>query len=116
MHELSIALSILDVVEEQRQQLGSPHVVTIYLKIGPLSGVLPDALRNAYELARAGTPLSDATLRIEDSPIVMLCPVCQAERAVESPQTLCCIECGAAAYDVISGRELEVCGLEIESP
>ena len=66
MHELSIAMSILDAAEEEAENHGGGRISAIYLKIGALSGVVPDALTAAYELARENTGLSDCRLVIEE--------------------------------------------------
>jgi hydrogenase nickel incorporation protein HypA/HybF len=113
MHELSIALSILDLVaEEAERQRG--RVAAVHLKLGPLCGVVKEALVSAYDLAREGTPLAGAELVVEEVPVVAYCPACAAERALASVQELCCPACGAATPELVSGRELEVIALEIE--
>ncbi|HWB86599.1 MAG TPA: hydrogenase maturation nickel metallochaperone HypA [Bryobacteraceae bacterium] len=66
MHELSIAMSILDAAEEEAENHGGGCVSAIYLKIGALSGVVPGALTAAYELARENTSLSECRLVIEE--------------------------------------------------
>ncbi len=68
MHELSIAMSMIDVAEEEAATRGSQPVTAIYVKIGALSGVAPDALSAAYELARENTDLANARLVIEQVP------------------------------------------------
>jgi hydrogenase nickel incorporation protein HypA/HybF len=113
MHELSVALAILDVVAEEAQRLGAARVEVVHLKMGPLSGVVKDALLGAYELAREGSGLDESRLAIEEVPIQMRCEVCAETRRVRSLQELCCEVCGAAAKNFISGQELEVTGLEI---
>lgn len=112
MHELSIALGIVDIAAEQGQRQRG-RVVAVHLKIGPLSGVVPDALRSAFELAREDSPLAGAELVIEEIPVAAYCPACAAERAVPFPE-LCCPNCGTPTPDVVRGRELEVVALEIE--
>ena len=114
MHELSIALSILDVVEEEVERRGGPRVQAIHVKLGPLSGVVKEALLSAYELAREQTPFSESRLVFEDMPIVIFCSKCQAERPVHSVQWFCCAQCDTPATDVIHGRELELAALELE--
>jgi len=120
MHELSIALSILDLVEEEAEQRGSEwgqasRVVAVHLKLGPLAGVVKEALVSAYEIAREGTPLARTELVIQEVPIIAYCPACSAERALASALDLCCPACGGPTSRIVSGRELEVVALEIES-
>ena len=114
MHELSIALSLLDLVAEEADRRGG-HVVAVHLKLGPLSGVVKEALVLAYDLAREGTPFAGAELVVQESPLVAYCRSCAAERTLASVQELCCPACGAPTPDVVSGRELEVVALEIET-
>ena len=114
MHELSIALSILDLAAEEAERHGG-RVAAVHLKLGPLSGVVKEALLAAYDLAREGSGLEGAALVIEEVPLVAYCPACAAERTLPSPQALCCPACGGPTPDVVSGRELEVVALEIES-
>lgn len=66
MHELSIAMSILDAAEEEVENRGGARVAAIYLKVGALSGVVPNALLAAYELARENTALCDCRLVMEE--------------------------------------------------
>jgi hydrogenase nickel incorporation protein HypA/HybF len=114
MHELSIALSILDMAEEEAEKRGNVRVLEIHLKLGPLSGVVKEALLSAYELARETTPLGEAVLVIEEVPVLVHCPTCQTTRAVVSIQELCCAECGTPSPEVTSGRELEVVAMKIQ--
>jgi hydrogenase nickel incorporation protein HypA/HybF len=115
MHELSIALGILDIAAEEAERHGGGRVAAVHLRLGPLSGVVPEALRSAFDLAREGTSLAAAELVIEEVPLRVFCPVCAAERAPPSVWRLCCPDCGAPTPEVIRGRELEVVALEIES-
>ncbi len=66
MHELSIAMSMIEVAEEESASRGETSVAAIYVKIGALSGVDADALTAAYELAREHTALSQCRLVIEE--------------------------------------------------
>ncbi len=115
MHELSIALSILDVAAEEAERQGGGRVAVIHLRLGPLSGVVKDALVSAYELAREGSGLNGADLVIEEVPLVARCPACAELRTLASPAQLCCPACGSPTPDVVSGRELEVFALEIDA-
>jgi hydrogenase nickel incorporation protein HypA/HybF len=114
MHELSIALSILDVAAEEAERHGG-RVTAVHLRLGPLSGVVKDALVSAYELAREDTPLARADLVVEEVPVVAYCPACAAEQPLAAVLDLCCPACGAPTPKIVRGRELEVIALELES-
>jgi hydrogenase nickel incorporation protein HypA/HybF len=113
MHELSIALSILDVVEEEMERQGGAPVEAIHVRLGPLSGVVKDALLSAYELAVEQTAFEHSRLIIEEVPIAIYCAKCEAERTVHSAQCLCCVECDTPASEVLRGKELELAALEL---
>lgn len=113
MHELSIALSIIEGVEEEIARRDGARVATVHLKCGLLSGVVKEALLFSYGLACEGTALDGSTLQIEDMPVVLFCPACGQERPAVSFQNLCCAACGAASADIRSGRELEIVALEL---
>lgn len=113
MHELSIAVSIVEVASEEAES-HDLEVVAVRLRLGPLSGVVKEALLFSFEIARAGSRVENARLEIEEMPITVYCPQCQAVRGVESIQRLCCKVCGTASADLRSGRELEVVGLEVQ--
>jgi hydrogenase nickel incorporation protein HypA/HybF len=114
MHELSIALSILDLATEEAERRGGAVVHGIHLRLGPLSGVIKEALLSAYEVAREGSLLAEAQLVIEETPLLAHCPTCRTTKAVVSVQQLCCSDCGSPTPQLLSGRELEVVALEIQ--
>jgi hydrogenase nickel incorporation protein HypA/HybF len=114
MHELSIALAVLDVAAEEAGRRGG-RVVAIHLKLGPLSGVVKEALVSAYDLAREGTPLGGTELVVEEVPVVAWCPACAANCTPPSVLEMCCPVCGTPTPEVVGGRDLEVVALEIES-
>ena len=114
MHELSIALSILDAAAEEAQKHGAVRVRAVHLQLGALAGVAKEALQSAFALAKGEAGLPDADLVIEEIAVRIHCPRCRADRAVASLQDFVCAECGAASAEVVQGRELQVTALEIE--
>ena len=113
MHELSIAVSIVDGALEELQRRGAHEATAIHLRLGPLSGVDKDALMFSYSLASQETGLAGSRLVIEDVDVVILCPSCHAERPVRSFPVLVCAECGAPGERVVHGDELEITAMEI---
>jgi hydrogenase nickel incorporation protein HypA/HybF len=113
VHELSVALSLVEVACEKVAILGNPRVDAVSVRIGPLSGVVKEALSFCFEAASQGTPLEGARLEIEDVPLIVFCPNCSAERQLASIQHLRCPVCGQPTPDVCGGRELELTALEV---
>ena len=114
MHELSIAMSIVEMAEEESDQRGGARVNAVHLKLGRLAGVVKDALLSSYELACEGSGVQGSRLVIEEVPIVVYCPKCDAPRAIDSVQWFVCPECQSPVSEVIHGRELQVFALEIQ--
>jgi hydrogenase nickel incorporation protein HypA/HybF len=114
MHELSIALSIVEMAEEESDKRGGASVNVVYLKLGRLAGVVKEALLASFEMACEGTSLAGARLEIEEVGIEIYCSVCKSPRALESMQWFVCPECKNPVDQVLHGRELQVIALEIE--
>lgn len=115
MHELSVCLALLDKVQQIAAEHGATRVTRIELKLGPLSGVEAPLLENAYPLAVAGTIAEAAELSIEVVPIRVLCSQCGAETDAE-PNKLICGACGDHRTRVVSGEDLLLQRVELETP
>lgn len=112
MHELSIAMSIVDMAQEEAERRGV-KVDAVHLELGPLSGVVAEALLFSYEMACGGTRLEGSHLVIKKVPIEVYCPACEAKKNLTSMQWFCCPECGTPTSEVIHGKELAITGLEV---
>ncbi|MFZ0770659.1 MAG: hydrogenase maturation nickel metallochaperone HypA [Candidatus Sulfotelmatobacter sp.] len=114
MHELSIAMSIIESAQEESDRRGGVRVSAVHLKLGALSGVVKEALLGSFEIACEGTPLKGARLVVEDVPVLIFCQSCQMQRPISSVQLFCCAECGTPSGDLVQGKELEMVALEVE--
>ena len=112
MHELSIAMSIVDMALEEavRREVA---IDAVHVELGPLSGVVAEALLFSYEIACNGTALEGSRLVIKEVPIEVYCPACDAQKTLSSMQWFCCPECGTPTSEVIHGKELLITALEI---
>ena len=115
MHELSVCQSLLDQVESIARAHGATRVERILLRVGPLSGVEPALLQNAYPLAAAGTLAEHAELVIEPAAVRVHCSECGAESDA-APNRLLCGSCGGWKTRLISGDELLLANLELSIP
>jgi hydrogenase nickel incorporation protein HypA/HybF len=113
MHELSIALSMIELATEEAERHAGARVNALHIRLGPLSGVVKDALLFSYEVACQGTRLEGSQLLIEEVPVVIYCRECQTERQLESVQRFCCPVCGTLSSEVVRGRELEFVAMEL---
>src|SRR5438094_498605 len=107
MHELSIAQSLIQLVEEQVRTSPAPvRVVRVTVRVGEASGVVAAALRSAFPAAAAGTVANGAALVLEPVGLAAWCGTCEAEREVSGPFRLVCGVCGARMPRLVRGREL----------
>ena len=113
MHELSIAMGIVEAATDEAQRRGV-QVTAVHLRLGALSGVVKDALLFSYEVACQDTPLAGSRLLVEDVPVIIFCPQCKDKRVLTSVQSFTCPECGTPTMDIRQGKELEVFALEVE--
>lgn len=113
MHELSIAIDLLEAAREEAQRRGV-RVKELHVKVGALSGVVKEALVCAYDIAACDSPLAGTTLRIQDVPVTIVCESCGETRTLSCiSRGLICPQCGTAGR-VVAGRELELVALEVE--
>lgn len=115
MHELSVCLSLLEQVERIAAEHRASRVERILLRIGPLSGVEAELLRNAYPLAAAGSIAEDAVLDIEPAPVRVRCNTCGAETDALANRLLCGA-CGDWQTRLVSGDEMLLANLELTLP
>jgi len=113
MHELSIAMGIVEAATEEAQRRGV-QVSAVHLRLGALSGVVKDALLFSYEVACEGTPLAGSKLIVEDVSVVIACPKCNDNKTLTSLQSFACPDCGTPTMNIVRGKELEVFALEVE--
>lgn len=112
MHEFSIMQSALELAEQKARASGATLIHRVGIRIGALSGVVPDALRFAFEGLKPGTVAESAVLEIEEVPAVAWCPVCAAEFEVKDLNYEC-PRCHRPSGELRKGRELDLALLEI---
>ena len=76
MHELSIAVSLVDAICEELPKLGDVSIRSVRIRVGALSGVVPDALTFAFDVAADGSRVAGARLDIEATAGSDFGPVC----------------------------------------
>lgn len=112
MHELSIMEDALLQAFERTQRAGARRVHRVKMRIGEISGVAPDALRFAFDVATRDTPADGAEFELEVVPVKCRCRSCGSDF---QPDGLIyeCPTCQALSSDVLQGREIELTSLEV---
>lgn len=112
MHEVGVMQQALDMAVDNARRSGGEKIHRMTLRIGDLSGVVPDSLSFAFEIITQGTMAEGAELAVERVPALCYCPVC--ERMYEPPIPLLdCPTCSQPSADIRQGREIDLTSVEI---
>lgn len=112
MHELSLAMRLVALVEEEASRAACTSVSTVTIRLGVLSCVEPASLQLAFLAARRNTIAAAAQLVIESVPAQAACLSCQTSVEVTQRASPCPC-CGSFALVVSGGDELRLSRLEV---
>jgi hydrogenase nickel incorporation protein HypA/HybF len=112
MHEIGIVQNTLELALKTAKDSGASRIHSLKLRVGAMTGVVPDALQFAFEALRQGTIADNAELVVETVPVNAWCANCQLEF---EPGDLMgeCPRCNTPSADLRGGRELELASMEI---
>jgi len=118
MHEMSLALNLLDIIRQEMAKHGATRLLKVRLKYGQLATLEPAAMTFAFEAATMETDLAGAAFELEKVPLIMACSACKHEFSPDPDANLLltpCPRCGEDfGHSIISGRELILDYLEAE--
>ena len=114
MHELAVCQDIIAQVENIAREHKAQAVYQVTVEIGPLSGVEAALLKAAFPIASAGTLAENAKLEINDIPVKVKCRSC-GETSAATTNNLTCRHCGNWQTDVISGDEMLLKRIELDT-
>ncbi len=113
MHEFSITMNVLNIVEENAKKLNAKIVHEIEMDIGELSGVDYDALEFAMQYTKKSELLEKAKLVINKIPAKARCQTCKHEFEIYDFYTAC-PECNNFKHDIFQGKELKVKAIKVD--
>jgi hydrogenase nickel incorporation protein HypA/HybF len=113
VHEASIALDLIRVAETVALENGGGKILSLTVRIGQWSAVVPEALHAAFPACAEGTLLAGARLSIQLVPGVGLCPL-HGRVELNLQRGLRCPVCDAPTPELWQGDELELDELELE--
>jgi len=114
MHELAITQSLLQVALDKAGEAKAGRIRSIKLRIGRLSGYVPEAVDLNFRMLAPGTMAEGAALEIEWVPLRCRCKGCGGEYDA-TPDDFTCPSCRAADFAIISGREMFIESMEVET-
>jgi hydrogenase nickel incorporation protein HypA/HybF len=113
MHEMSIAMSIVDAVVGNAEKEGAVRISGIELLVGKLAGIEAESLKFCFSAAAKGTLAEDAALTIEEPEGIGECGEC----GMRFPVTFYyaeCPKCRSLRIHIISGEEFKIQSITIE--
>ena len=114
MHEMSLAESVVEIVANAAGREGARRINTVWLEIGVLSCVAPDALRFCFDAVARGTPVEGARLEIVTIPGEGVCDACAQTSGMSALYDLC-PHCGRPGMQPSRGTEMRVKEIEVGS-
>ncbi len=112
MHEVSIMTEAMRVAVESAHAAGAGRITVLRLRVGTMSGVVPDAMRFAWDVVSRDTIAAGARLEIESVPAAGWCATCRAEFACADFFNEC-PRCHHVSGEMRRGRELDIASVEI---
>jgi hydrogenase nickel incorporation protein HypA/HybF len=113
MHELSIVVSLFEILEEKAEEQKAEKIVVVKLQVGALSGVVPEFLETAFDIYKKATIADTARLEIEKVPLKIQCQKCHTEMVIDD-FIFICSKCGSRELKTLSGTELLLEKIEME--
>ncbi len=113
MHELSIVASLFEILEEKAKEQKAKKILSVKLKVGALSGVVPEFLETAFDIYKKDTLAAESKLEIEEVPLKIRCQRCGAE-IVKDDFVFICEKCDSRELKTLSGTELLLEKIEME--
>ena len=115
MHEVSIALGMIEELKRIALENNAQKVTCVKLKIGKMSGIVTDSLIFAFDAVKLEHPiLSSATISIEEVPLVYECTKCRKTFETDSLAFPSCPFCESYSLKLISGEEQNIENVELE--
>ncbi len=112
MHELSIAMGIVKIAEDETSKANANEVIKIELVVGVLSGVEIDSLEFVWSSAVKDSVLEKAELKIIKILGKGKCADCDTEFEMENIYDVC-PNCSSNFKGILQGKELKVKALEV---
>jgi len=113
MHEMSLCEGVLQVLEAESKKANFSKVKTVWLEIGELSSVEPDAMLFSFEVVTRNTLADGATLNIIRTPGAAWCMHCAKSVSIKQRFDEC-PDCGGHQLQVTTGDEMKIKELEVD--
>lgn len=112
MHEMGIAMQILNIVQQSLPPGEPVRVKAIHIRAGKLTAIVPASLSFCMEVVSKGTVAEGAEMIFIEVPVRVECDQCGEETEIEKPP-FACASCGSDRVEIIAGREMVIESIEV---
>ncbi len=113
MHEMSLCEGVLQVLQTEAKTQGFNKVIAVWLEIGDLSSVEPEAMLFSFDVVTRNSLADGAKLNIINVPGNAWCMQCSKTVTVKQRFDEC-PDCGSYQLQVTGGDEMKIKELEVE--
>jgi hydrogenase nickel incorporation protein HypA/HybF len=113
VHEVSIMEEAVRMAVDAAKSSGARRVRTLRLRVGALSGTVPEAMRFAFDVVCRDTLAEGSSLEIETVPAACWCASCRAEFECADFMNEC-PRCRNLSGELRRGRELEIAAVDLD--
>lgn len=113
MHELPITQSIVKISCEEALKHDVKKVKKIKIKVGVLTGFVPESIQYYFDIISKGTTVEGAVLDVQKMPIRIKCKECGFDDLLPKG-FYTCPKCGSTNIKVSGGNEFYIDSMEVE--
>lgn len=112
MHEVSIAVNILEIVEAELIKNNGHKVNRLHLEVGAISGVVVESLQFALDASRPDGVIKETDIVIDEIAAIVKCRSCGHKFEADDYYVVC-PKCQDMQLDFLSGRDLKIKSISI---
>lgn len=112
MHELSVTMSLLDLVLEEATKAGASKIIGVNIVLGEMTGIIDHYVQANFKLLSQNTPAEGAALSFRNIPRQARCRQCANVFQVSDKWS--CPRCQSSEIEITGGNELYVESIEVK--
>lgn len=114
MHEITLCQNAVEIMLKFGRKNNARRITAVWMNIGALSCVEPEALQFCFELVCRETLAEGCVLHLDTPLAQSRCHDCQNDFRLLRPDVLLCPECGGRNVRVIADDGMKIKRIEIE--
>ena len=115
MHEANFTENIVQAILDELRKAPPGRPTRALIKVGEMLHLNADSVRTHFQSLSRGTPLDGVELELVEVPVRLHCSTCRWTGDAEDHHLLFCSSCSSIAVDVLSGRDVIIERIEVET-